>query len=109
MFTGPTALAVLHLDTLSGLDVLKVCVRYKLRGTGLDEFPSDAAVLEQVEPVYHTLPGWSEDLGACRHFGDLPVAAREYVRFLSDRLGVAVRIIGVGPSREQVVRVGDEV
>ena len=109
MFTGPTCLAVLHLDTLSGLESLKVCVAYKADGALLEDFPTDASLLDDVEPVYETLPGWNEDIGACRHFGALPVAARDYVRLIAQRLGTPVRMIGVGPSREQVILVGDEV
>jgi len=109
MFGGPTCLALLHLDTLAGIDPLKVCVAYKSNGTLLEEYPADFAVLDAVEPVYATLPGWTEDLGGCRHFGDLPPAARDYVRVLSERLGAPVRMIGVGPSREQMILVGDEV
>jgi adenylosuccinate synthase len=108
LFTGPTCLALLHLDTLSGFDELKVCVGYRQRGSLLDEFPSRAGVLEEVEPVYETVGGWSEEIGACRHFGDLPVAARGYVRLIAERLGVPVRMIGVGPSREQVILLAEE-
>lgn len=109
MYTGPTSLAVLHLDTLSTIGPLKVCVAYKAAGARLPEFPADVHVLEEVEPVYETLPGWDEDLGSCRHWNDLPVAARDYVRFISERIGAPVRMIGVGPSREQTILVGDEV
>jgi adenylosuccinate synthase len=109
LFTGPTCLALMHLDTLTGLDPLKLCVGYKADGKLLEEFPADAQLLGVVEPVYATLPGWTEDLQACRHWNDLPVPARDYVRLLSQRLGAPVRMISVGPSREQTILVGDEV
>ncbi len=109
MFTGPTCLALQHLDTLTGLEQLRVAVAYKVGGSWLDEFPSDPNHLEDVEPVYETLPGWSEDLTGCRHFNELPAAARDYVRLISERIGSPVRMIGVGPSRDQVILVGDEV
>jgi adenylosuccinate synthase len=109
MLTGPNCLALMHLDTLSGLSAVKVCVAYKLGGTLLDKFPAQAELLEQVEPVYETLPGWSEDIGGCRHWGELPVPARDYVRLISERLRSPVRMIGVGPAREQIILVGHEV
>ncbi len=105
MFGGPTHLAILHLDTLSGFEELKVCVSYKHAGRRLEEFPADARVLAEVEPVYETLAGWREEIGHCRRLDELPAAARDYVRFLSERLQTPVRMIGVGPSREQVVLV----
>jgi adenylosuccinate synthase len=99
----------MHLDTLTGIDPLKVCVGYRADGTLLEEFPADAHLLGHVEPIYATLPGWSEELGGCRHWNDLPVPARDYVRLISERLATPVRMIGVGPSREQMIPVGHEV
>lgn len=107
MFTGPTFLALLHLDTLAGVDKLRVCTAYRLGGAHLAQFPCDVQVLEQVEPVYETLPGWSEDIGGCRRLADLPESARRYVRLVGERLGVPVRMIGVGPARDQVIIVED--
>lgn len=108
MLAGPTCLAVLHLDTLSGIDPLKVCVGYQIDGGPLDEFPADIERLRRVEPIYETLPGWTEDISACRRVRDLPDAARTYLRFISERLGAPVRMIGVGPAREQVIVAGRE-
>jgi adenylosuccinate synthase len=110
MFSGPTALALLHLDTLAGFDPVRICVGYKLDGRHIEDFPSDTHVLGQVEPVYEALPGWTEELGGCRTHAELPENARNYVRRISERLGTPVRMIGVGASREQVIFVGpDEV
>jgi len=109
MFTGPTCLALLHLDTLTGIDPLKICVGYRAGGALLEDFPADVHALSEVEPVYATLPGWTDDLRACRHWNDLPVAARDYVRLISERLATPVYMIGVGASREQVIMVGQEV
>jgi adenylosuccinate synthase len=109
MFTGPTCLALLHLDTLTGIDPLKICVGYRFAGALLEDFPADVHLLTEVEPVYATLPGWTEDLSHCRHWNDLPVAARDYVRLISQRLATPVYMIGVGASREQVILVGQEV
>ncbi len=108
-FGGPTHLALLHLDTLSGMDELKICVGYKLDGAHIEDFPAATDRLERCEPVFETIPGWAEDTGDCRHYNDLPAAAREYVRLISERLETPVRMIGVGPARDQVILVGDEV
>jgi len=102
---GPTALAVLHLDTLSGLDEVRICTGYRTGGVPLHEFPADVHLLEEIEPVYETLPGWSEEIGHCRRMDDLPTAAREYLRVIGERLGVPVRMVGVGPARDQLILV----
>jgi adenylosuccinate synthase len=103
MFAGPTCLAILHLDTLSGIDTLRVCVGYKAGGGVMETFVADAGALEAAKPVYERVPGWEEDIGGCRRFEDLPEAARNYVRLVSERLATPVRMIGVGPARDQVI------
>lgn len=58
-----------------------------------------------VEPVYETLPGWREDISGCRSFAELPLAAQNYVRRIEELAGVPVRLIAVGPDREQTIAV----
>ena len=54
-------------------------------------------------PIYDELPGWQEDITECRSESDLPEAAREYLDYIADFIGVPVGLIGVGPGRDQVV------
>jgi adenylosuccinate synthase len=105
MLAGPTRLAVMHLDTLSGLDELKVCVGYRHDGAISNRFPADAYELQAVEPVYETLPGWDVELSGCRQLTDLPAAARAYLELIGTRLGTPVGMVGVGPAREQTILV----
>jgi adenylosuccinate synthase len=60
-------------------------------------------VLHKVTPVYEELPGWKKDLSGVTHREELPVEAKDYVDFLSRRIGVPIRLVGLGPGREQVV------
>lgn len=108
MINGPTALAVMHLDTLSGFDEIPMCVGYRAGGKALNSFPADAYDLEGAEPVYETFEGWDDDLRSCRRWGDLPAATRVYVEEIGRRLGAPVRLVGVGPEREQMIHVGSE-
>ncbi|MFQ5806500.1 MAG: adenylosuccinate synthase [Phycisphaerae bacterium] len=104
--SGPRYLALMHLDTLSGLEELKICVGYR-HGKGiLNTFPADAYTLTEVEPIYETWRGWDADLSECRRFEDLPPAAQAYVEEISRRVGVPVGVIGVGPQRAQTIFVG---
>ena len=68
-----------------------------------DNFPYHQTVLHHISAELTELPGWSEDLGECRTLADLPEAAREYLRFIAEHVGVPVALVGVGPAREQVV------
>ncbi len=101
--SGVTHLAVAHLDTLSGMGELKMCVGYRAADQTLSSFPADASELEQVDPVYETFAGWEGDIGGCRSIGDLPAAAQVYLNALAQRVGAPVGIVGVGPRREQTI------
>jgi len=103
-----TALAITKLDVLTGQDRVLVCTRYRGGEDAVfEEFPYHQSVLHRATPDYETLPGWSEDLSECRTRSDLPPAAREYLDFIEDRVGVPIAFVGVGPGREQVVTMPD--
>ncbi len=99
-----SALAITKLDVLSGLDSLRVAVRYRSReGAIFDRFPYHQSILHSAEPEYEELPGFDADLGECRKEADLPQQARSYLDYIEDFVGVPIRLVGVGPGREQVV------
>ena len=98
-----TELALTKLDILDPLDSVQVCVAYELEGVRFDHLPYHQSVLHKVTPVYEELPGWKQDLSGVTHRSELPAAARDYVDFLASRIGVPIRLVGLGPGREQVV------
>ena len=101
--SGATGVALMLLDVLAGLDELKLCTGYRYRGETLENFPADADVLCEVEPVYETLPGFSEAIADCRDYDALPTAARQYVTRIEEALGVPVVMLSVGPERDQTI------
>src|SRR5918997_6871964 len=102
-----THLAITKLDVLSGLGSLQVCTRYASPNEAtFDHFPYHQTVLHQAGGVYEELPGWDEDITECRAEEDLPQAARDYLAYLSDYVGVPIALISVGPGREQVIWTG---
>jgi adenylosuccinate synthase len=99
-----TALVVTKLDVLSGLDRICVCTHYRgAEGAEFDYFPYHQSVLHHASGAYVELPGWSEDLSECRSESDLPSAAREYLQYVSEFIGVPIALIGVGPARDEVI------
>lgn len=98
---GLTSLAINKLDTLSGIETLKICVAYKKNGEILKDFPVDISLLEGCEPVYEELPGWTEDLSNCHSFDELPENAKNYIRFIEKQADCHVSMVGVGPDRTQ--------
>ena len=98
------ALAITKLDVLSGIGPLRVAVRYRSKeGAVLGTFPYHQSILHSATPEYEELPGFDLDLTACRNAGDLPREARDYLDFIAEFVGVPVRLVGVGPDREQVI------
>jgi adenylosuccinate synthase len=97
-------IAITKLDILDTFETLKVCVAYDHDGIRYDHVPYHQSVLHDVTPIYEELAGWQTDLSAATELHQLPGAAKDYVQFLSDQAGVPVRLVGVGPGREQFVR-----
>lgn len=100
---GLNELAVTKLDILSGLETLRLCAAYAKDGRKFDVVP--AADLDNYEPVYEDLPGWTEDVGAARKWSDLPAEARSYLERVADQCGVPVKLVSVGPERSQLIRI----
>ncbi len=98
-----TEVALTKLDVLDAFDTLRVCVAYDSGGERFRLPPYHQSTLHQVTPLYEELPGWRTDLTGVTSAEDLPAEARDYVAFLSDQIGVPVRLVGVGPGREQFV------
>ncbi|MDR1378608.1 MAG: adenylosuccinate synthase [Synergistaceae bacterium] len=103
LLNGVDAIALTKLDVLTGLDEIKICTAYDLNGTRTDAFNGSAHVLEECRPVFETLPSWSEDISECVTFEALPEAARNYVLYIEERVGVPIKLIGVGPDRNQTI------
>jgi adenylosuccinate synthase len=98
-----TEVALTKLDVLDTFETVKVCVAYELDGERYAHLPYHQSTMHNVKPIYEELPGWRTDLTAATEPGDMPAAARDYVAFLADQIGVPVRLVGVGPGREQTV------
>ena len=104
-----TALVVTKLDVLSGIDPLRICVRYRHPdGAVFDEFPFHQSVVHGATAEYEELPGFEGEIGDCRREADLPAEARTYLGAISDHLGIPIVLVGVGPGRDQVIWMGKE-
>jgi adenylosuccinate synthase len=99
-----TSLAITKLDILTGLGTLCVCTRYRgAEEASFDQYPYHQTVLHQAVGEYEELPGWDEDIGDCRSESELPQAARDYLAFVEDFVGVPIALVGVGPGRDQTI------
>src|SRR5262245_47141905 len=120
LINGYDALNITKLDILDDLAEIKVGVGYRVDGKELEGFPggmgrcschlsltetctpADLDVLDKVEVVYATLPGWKTPITGMRTYEALPEKCKEYIGFVEGYLGVRIEWIGVGPGRESM-------
>ena len=103
MINGIDELAITNLDGLDSVDPIRVCVGYRLDGKRLNVPPTDAAQLENCEPIYEELPGWKASTHNAKTFAQLPRAARDYANRLAELTGAKLKIVSVGPARGQTI------
>jgi adenylosuccinate synthase len=96
--------AITKLDVLDAFPTLRVCVAYERGSTRYEHMPYHQSVLHDVTAVYEELPGWQTDTSGATEFHHLPAEAKDYVEFLSAQARVPIRLVGVGPGRDQFVR-----
>ncbi len=98
-----TGLVITKLDVLGGLDELKICTGYQYAEKVLEDFPASLKVLGECEPIYETLPGWSEDISNVKSYGDLPRNTRNYLKRIEEITETAIQLVSVGPGREETI------
>ena len=105
--SGLTSLAVTKIDTLAGLDKLKVCVGYKLNGEVIDYFPASLEDVALCEPVYEEFDGWDNSVADARSYEELPENAKKYLKRIEEFTGTKIAYVSVGPKRDQTIKISD--
>jgi len=103
MINGIDSLVITKLDVFDTQSEIQVCTGYSYKGTPLNEIPAKAEKLEQVTPIYRTLRGWRSNTFGLREAAVLPPAARDYLKFIADELGVEIGMISTGPERDATI------
>ena len=101
MINGVSQLIMMKSDVLEDFETIKACVAYKVNGEETDEFPFD--ITEGVEPVYKELPGWKTNMTKMKSESEFPEKFNDYLDFLEDYLEVPIKIVSVGPDRQQTI------
>lgn len=104
---GLTGISLMLLDVLDSFETVKVCEGYEFEGKILTDFPARLDIQERCKPVYKELKGWNTPITGCRSYEELPEEAKAYIKEIEDFTGVPVRIISVGPDREQTMVRGE--
>jgi adenylosuccinate synthase len=105
--SGVNGIALTKLDVLDGFEELKICVGYRLDGAEIDYLPTAAAQQARVEPVYETMPGWSQSTFGARRWLDLPAEAIKYVKRVEELIETPVALLSTSPERDDTILVTD--
>lgn len=105
---GLTSLVVTKIDTLAGLNKLQMCVGYELDGKVIDYFPASLEDLAKCKPIYEEFEGWGEEVANATSYDELPKNAKIYLKRIEEFIGTKISIVGVGPKRNQTIRVSTE-
>ncbi|MBQ5615537.1 MAG: adenylosuccinate synthetase, partial [Peptococcaceae bacterium] len=101
--SGINEFALMKLDVLDTLETVKICTHYECNGEKVIHFPTSLKKLAECKPVYEELPGWQCDTTGCASFDELPENAKHYVERIEALTGVPVKIVAVGPRRDQTI------
>ncbi|WP_446898119.1 adenylosuccinate synthase [Clostridium sp. LBM24168] len=105
--SGLTSFAVTKIDTLAGLDKIKVCTGYKFNGEIIDYVPASLEDLAKCEPVYEEFDGWDENIKDARDYNSLPENAKTYIKKIEQFTDTRVSIVSVGPGRDQTIKISE--
>ena len=102
IMNGATSLIMMKCDVMNDFDTVKVAVGYEMDGQTIDWFPYEANDKE-IKPVYREFKGWKCDVTKCRSYEELPAELKEYISFIEEYCGVPVKVVSVGPDREETI------
>lgn len=102
MLNGVTELHMMKADVLSGFEEIKICIGYNYNGVNIDYFPSSIES-ENIKPIYQTFKGWTTKSNSAKKIEDLEDNFKSYIRFIEKEVGIKIKIISLGPVREQTI------
>ncbi len=100
---GLTGLCITKLDVLDKLTELKICTGYRFRGKSIDLLPIGSEEVAECQPIFETLPGWSESTVGVKSMDGLPAAARAYLERIEALCEIPIDIVSTGPERDETI------
>ena len=104
MLNGVTELFMMKADVLSGFDKIFICTKYLFEGKEIDYFPSTIGD-SRIEPIYESFDGWQNDISNCKEKSNFPKELVNYIQFIENKLKIPIKLVSVGPDRNQTVLV----
>ncbi|MCH5139123.1 adenylosuccinate synthetase, partial [Clostridiaceae bacterium UIB06] len=105
--SGLTSFVVTKVDTLAGMEKVKICTGYKFDGRVIDYVPASLEDLAKCEPVYEEFDGWDESIENARSYDELPENAKKYLKRIEEFTDTRISIVSVGPKRDQTIKVAE--
>ncbi len=105
--SGVTGIALTKIDVLDGLETVKICTGYRLRGNVIDYLPTHSADQAEVEPIYEEMEGWSESTVGARSYADLPANAIKYIQRVQELIETPVSLVSTSPERDDTILMKD--
>ncbi|MFL0252758.1 adenylosuccinate synthase [Clostridium neuense] len=105
--SGLTSFAITKIDTLAGIDKVKMCVGYEFNGETIDYIPASLEDLALCKPVYEEFDGWGEEVADARSYDKLPENAKKYLKRIEELTETKISIVSVGAKRDQTIKVSD--
>lgn len=103
MINGLTGLCITKLDVMDGIEEIKICTGYELDGKSIDLLPVGADDVAGCEPIYESVPGWTESTFGVKTWDGLPKNAQNYLKRLEAVCGVPIAIVSTGPERDETI------
>ena len=94
---------ILEKNGADGLEEIKICVGYKNAEGESITTPVDAEEYEALEPIYETVPGWSESTFGVKSLDGLPANALSYIKRLEEVTGAPIDIVSTDPDRVETI------
>lgn len=105
--SGLTSFVVTKVDTLAGMEKVKICTGYKFDGKVIDYVPASLEDLAKCEPIYEEFDGWDESIENARSYDEIPENAKKYLKRIEEFTGTRISIVSVGPKRNQTMKIAE--
>ena len=103
IINGVTGLCMTKLDVLDGIEELLICTGYMLDGKRIDLLPMGAAEVARCEPIYESMPGWSQSTVGAQSWEALPKEARAYLHRIEEICEIPIDVVSTGPERDETI------
>jgi adenylosuccinate synthase len=104
MINALDSVVITKIDVLDTFEEIPFCTDYRYKGSIIKEFPADTAILADIEPVYKNIRGWKKSVAGTKDWSALPTVAQDYLKYLSDYLGLPISMVSTGPGRDETIR-----